>query len=134
MNSSKGTKRLFTWQFWQQEGWKCGFCEIRSCTSLRAHFSGVWDDPTTAQSWAVQPCCWFLYDIIYERIKNTRQLWVRRVRKCERNSPIGTKVNEEGGEKVLQALDQFNFPCSLWKTMPEQVSPLQPVGDPILAL
>lgn len=44
---------------------------------------------------------------IYDRIKNTQQLWVIRARKCERKSSVGTKVREEGGEKVLQALDQF---------------------------
>lgn len=44
---------------------------------------------------------------ICERIKNTQQLWVRGVRKWEKNSPVGSKVKEEEGEKVLQVLDQF---------------------------
>lgn len=35
---------------------------------------------------------------------------MRGVRKCDKNSPGGTKVKEEGGENVLQAVDQVPLP------------------------
>ena len=38
----------------------------------------------------------------------------RGVRICEKNNSADTKASEEGGEEVLQALEQ-RFPCSPWK-------------------
>jgi len=33
---------------------------------------------------------------------------------CERNSPAAPQVSEEGGEEVLQVLEQ-GIPCSPWR-------------------
>lgn len=44
-------------------------------------------------------------------LHNSRQ--EREVRICERKGPADTKISEEGGQEVLQALEQ-RFPGSLW--------------------
>jgi len=45
--------------------------------------------------------------------------WERGTIKCERKSPAYTKVSEEGGEEVLQVLEQ-RFPCSPITVPPAQ--------------